>query len=223
MDTGILSIIMHQLPYQFRGLPVLSTIMFVLNLVLYIVFCAMYLARWFLYPSQTYETLVNDTEEMALLATPAMSYLTLVGQVALTCSTAWGHAFTILAYVLWWIGLAWILAVCTLLYIHMIKRPSGRLVDRWLPTAVFVPIVGIMTAATIGGLIVNYAHDISARMAVPVIIVSFMSLGYAVVLALVIYAIYMHRLLTAGWPPPEKIPGMILTVREDYCPLVCFH
>ena len=213
MDTGILSIALHQLPYRFRGLGILSTIMFVLNLVLYILFITMYLLRWFYYPSQTLEHTVEDAEELALLATPAISYLTLIAQVALTCSQQWGYGFTIVAYVLWWIGLVWILAVCTNLYINMIKRPSGRLVDRWLPTAVFVPIVGMMTAATVGGLIINNARDVSPGLAVPVIIVGFFVLGYGMLLALVVYSIYTHRLLTAGWPPPEKIPGMILTVR----------
>lgn len=38
MDTGVLSIIMNLLPWQFRDLGILATIMFVFNLVLFTVF-----------------------------------------------------------------------------------------------------------------------------------------------------------------------------------------
>ncbi len=221
MDTGVLSIIMHQLPGQFSGLPVLSTVMFVLNLVLFIAISSIWLLRWILYPSETFHAVFNDTEEVALLACPTIAYFTLVGQVALTCSNSWGHGFTILAYVLWWIGVVWILLVVTMLYIHMIRKPSGQLVDRWLPTAVFVPIVGTMTAGTIGGVIINNADHVSAGLAVPVIIVGLMLVGFGWLLGILVYSVFFHRLLTAGWPPAEKIPGLILTVCRHRKTLKC--
>jgi hypothetical protein len=44
---------------------------------------------------------MNKVEEMSYLAAPSIAYLTLVSQVALTCSTAWGYGLTVFAYVLW--------------------------------------------------------------------------------------------------------------------------
>lgn len=41
MGTGILSIILYTLPYQFRGLKTIGTIVFFLNLVLFVVFLIM--------------------------------------------------------------------------------------------------------------------------------------------------------------------------------------
>jgi tellurite resistance protein TehA-like permease len=41
MGTGITSILLYTLPYQFRGLKTIATIIFFLNLVLFLLFLAM--------------------------------------------------------------------------------------------------------------------------------------------------------------------------------------
>lgn len=41
MGTGIVSIILHNLPYQFTGLRTIATIVFGLNVVLFILFTLM--------------------------------------------------------------------------------------------------------------------------------------------------------------------------------------
>lgn len=41
MGTGILSILLYTLPYQFRGLRTIGTIVFFLNLVLFVIFFMM--------------------------------------------------------------------------------------------------------------------------------------------------------------------------------------
>jgi len=210
LDTGVLSLITHNLPWQFSGLHVISTVLFVLNIVLFLTFSAVLIARWAMYPVETYRKTFADTEEIAFLGAPVIAYFTIVAQVGITCSTAWGHSFTVLAYVLWWIGVAWILTICTMLYICLAKNQLSN--DETLPTAVFLPVVGMMTAAVVGGNIVVYSYKMSPQMAEPVIIVSYLCLGYALLLAITMYAQYMHRLILTGWPEPAKIPGMILTV-----------
>jgi tellurite resistance protein TehA-like permease len=184
--------------------------MFVINLGLFIVFATLFLFRWLLFWAETKMRIFEDAEEIALLGAPAIAWFTITGQVALTCSEAWGYRLTVLAYVMWWMGAAWIFVVCSTLYICISK--SALTDDEHLPTAVFLPIVGIMTTATIGGLICNYGKDINPRMAVPIIICSYLLLGYGLFLALAMYAAYLHRLIICGWPPVSKIPGMILTI-----------
>jgi tellurite resistance protein TehA-like permease len=184
--------------------------MFVIDLVLFIVFAILYLSRWLLFWAETKTRIFEDAEEIALLGAPAIAWFTITGQVALTCSEAWGYRLTVLAYVMWWIGAAWIFVVCSTLYICISK--SALTDDEHLPTAVFLPIVGIMTAATIGGVICIYGKDIDPRMAVPIIVCSYLLLGCGLFLALAMYAAYLHRLIICGWPPAPKIPGMILTI-----------
>ena len=215
MDTGVLSIILHNFPYPSHWTRVCSTIMFVLDVVLFLVFGTIYLTRWIKFHSFTYRTVSHDSEEIALQACPAIQWLTITIQVQLTCAESWGYGFTILAFVMWWIGLVWVMSICVILYIHLVKNPSRSVVDKWLPTAVFIPIVGTLTVSNAAGSIVNNAINdthLPDRLAVPMIIIGFVSVGFALSLGFVMYAIYMHRLMISGWPTPMKIPSMLLTV-----------
>lgn len=210
MDTGILSIILNLLPYRFSGQGILSTIMFVFNLVVFSSFVLISIIRLSLYPRHAKFEAINTVEEISYMGAPTIAYLTLVAQVSLTCSTAWGHGWTIFAYVLWWIGLFWTVTTCSTQVILFTKRSITD--DRSISPAIFLPLIGVMTQATTGGIVVNYSYNISARLAVPVIIVSFMCIGYALLLAILYYAIYMHRLIAVGTPKMPKLPSMIICV-----------
>jgi tellurite resistance protein TehA-like permease len=181
MDTGVLSLILHGFPYPSHWTRVCSTIMFVMDVVIFLILGTVYLTRWIIFRKYTYYHTRRDSEEIALQACPCIQWLTITVQVQLTCGESWGYGFTILAYVMWWIGLLWVITICVLrefhsffissckhkigsdivaVYIHLIKNPSRAIVDKWLPTAVFIPIVGIFTAANAGGaIVVNAVND----------------------------------------------------------------
>lgn len=189
--------------------------MFITNIVLSLIIGSIYILRWSFFFRSTYRQISSNAEEIALQAAPAITWLTITIQVQLTCAQSWAYGFTVLALCMWWIGLVWVVAVCVILYLHLIKRPSHCLVDKWLPTAVFIPIVAVFTLANAGALIVNGALNdthLNADLAVPIIIVSFMLVGFGLGLAGVMYAVYMHRLMTSGFPESLKIPSMILTI-----------
>ena len=119
---------------------------------------------------------------------------------------------------MWWIGLVWVLSLCLLLYLHLMKHPLKEVVDSVLPTAVFIPIVGIFTVANTAGVIVNTSVNhthLPDRLAVPLIFVGYICVGMGVGVALIMHAVYAYRLFTSGWPTPLKIPSMILTVRSS--------
>lgn len=69
-----------------------------------------------------------------------------------------------------------------------------------------------MTLGTTGGILCNYSAGMTARLAVPVIVVSYMAIGYALFLSLLYYAFLAHKLLAEGLPPPEKIPALVIAV-----------
>jgi tellurite resistance protein TehA-like permease len=210
MDTGILSIIMNLLPWQFRGLGILATIMFVWNFVLFSCFALFSIARLFRHASHVKNESMNALEEQSYLAAPAIAYLTLVAQVSLTCSTAWGYNWTILAYVLWWIGLVWTVTLCSSTVVLLTKRNITN--DHQMSPVILLPLIGVMTQGTTAGIIVNYSAGMNATLAIPLIIVSFLTIGYAFFLSLLYYAIYMHRLLVEGPPQQVKLASMIVTI-----------
>lgn len=210
MDTGIISIIMNILPWQFNGLGVISTIMFVFNLVLFTLFALLAIIRLFTFPKHVRSESLNQVEEISYQGAPAISYLTLVAQVTLTCSTSWGYRLTVLAYVMWWIGLVWTVVLCSASVIVLAKRSITD--DRSLSPAIFLPLIGVMTLGTTGGIITRYSVGMSARLAIPIIVVSYCCIGYAFFLSLLYYAIYAHRLLAVGPPMKTKLPSLCVTI-----------
>ncbi|KAJ4380750.1 hypothetical protein N0V86_004112 [Didymella sp. IMI 355093] len=150
---------MNILPWQFNGLGILSTIMFVFNLVLFTIFSLLAITRLFTFPRHVKSETLNQLEEISYQGAPAIAYLTLVAQVALTCSTAWGFRFTILAYVLWWIGLVWSVVLCSASVIVLAKRSITD--DRSLSPAIFLPLIACMTVGTTGGIVTRYAVGLS--------------------------------------------------------------
>lgn len=115
MNTGILGILMHQLPYQFNGLPVLSTIMYLVDLALFVVVCTMTILRWTLYPKAAQRKTAASIDEIAFLGAAPITLLTLASLTGLIVSNAdWGgHAWSLVAYVMWWFGMMWMLTTCT--------------------------------------------------------------------------------------------------------------
>lgn len=212
MNSGIIAILLHQLPYQFRGLGILSTIAFVLDFVLFIVFSLLFLARFASFGRQAYYQVTGDTAELALCACWPIAWLTLAALVCLIVSVAsWGgHSFTIVGYVMWWVGVGWTVAALLFVVLTTIRRQHAK--NRKLPPAIVIPAVGVATVATTGGLIASYSYNMSDRMAVPVIIVSYMMVGIGVLLAIIIYTYLLHDLFTEGWPAPDQIATMWLFV-----------
>ncbi|KAK0272868.1 hypothetical protein LTR91_001243 [Friedmanniomyces endolithicus] len=206
MNTGILSILMHQLPYQFRGLGVLSTIMFVFNIVLFVTFFTILVLRIILYPKAFRQSVTSDFTECVMMSAPVIAWFTIVAQIGLTVSQAtWGgHAWFLVAYVSWWLGT--LLAVFAIISKHDLANADS------ITPALVIPFVATATDALVGALIVSYSHGVTARLAVPVIIVSYMLVGIGLFAAEMVYAVYLVRLLSGGMPPATQSPSLILLV-----------
>lgn len=72
--------------------------------------------------------------------------------------------------------------------------------------------VGTTTNALVGGIVSSQSAEISDRLAVPVIIVSYMLLGIGLLAAILVFAAFTIRLIDAGMPPPEQYPTLFLLV-----------
>jgi tellurite resistance protein TehA-like permease len=84
--------------------------------------------------------------------------------------------------------------------------------DRELSPAIFLPLISLMTLGTTGGIICNYSVGITASLAIPVVIVGYLAIGYALFLSLLYYAYIAHKLIAVGPPIPAKIPALVITV-----------
>lgn len=184
------------------------------ELVLFVIFSLIFLARFAMFGKQAFHDITGDIQDLSFLACWPISWLTLSSLVALIVSTAgWGgHAFSIVAYVMWWIGLAFMLIIFFFILIIMIRTQKaspdagGR-----LPPLVLIPSMGIATVATTGGLIASYSVGLSARLAVPIIVVSFMLVGLSLFVAVFLSTLVLFKLFSSGWPAPGTTPAMFTT------------
>ena len=210
MNSGILSLLIHVLPYQFNGQHQISTVLFVIDLVLFVICSILMLLRFGLYGKAAVKELALDVQELCFMGTWVISWMTLVSLTAVIVSNAYwgGKAFTIVAVVMWWIAVAW--TMLTFLVIYLILTQKELTAAKNLSLAIILPAVATATTAVEGGLVAVYAFEISARLAVPMIVVSYLMLGIGLLVALLIYALWLQRLLVTGWFPGEKQPSLCL-------------
>lgn len=215
MNTGLLSLLFRQQPWQFNGLYVLGDILYVFELVLFVVFMICLLLRYSLYPQRTLNTLAANVDDLGMLGTMPIAWNTFAALTAIIASNApWGgYSFSLLAYALWWIGTAWMTTTAIAVFVTLTQswehsiRKNGQ-----IPATVFLPIVGLATDAVAGASICAYGYNISARLAVPVIIVCYFILGIATWVSVFLYAGFTWRLMTHGWPAPMRRPALFLLI-----------
>ena len=93
MNTGLLGILTRLLPYQFNGLPVLSTIMYMLDFTLSVIICTMTMKI-------AQRKTAANVDESSFLGTVPIAFLTLTSLTGLVVSNAYwgGHAWSLVAY-----------------------------------------------------------------------------------------------------------------------------
>lgn len=212
MNAGIISTLLHQFPYQFRGVQVLSTIGFVLDLTLYVIFSIIFILHFLLYRGQALAEIVGNVPELCLMPTWCIAFMTLVSFVSLTVSNAsWaGAGWTLLAVAMWWIATVWMFGMLFFCFITLIRKHN--LLDRQLPTLIIIPAVGVATLAAVGGVVTTSAHNLSANLAVPIILTSFCAAGVGLILGLILYTYLFHQLLAHGWPAAASTPTIFILV-----------
>lgn len=109
MNAGIISILLHQLPYQFTGLETISHIFFSFALATFIFFSIIFSLRFCCFGHEAYREVTSSFATLTTCALWPVAWLTLASLTGLVISnTAWvGHRFALVAYTMWWFGAAW--------------------------------------------------------------------------------------------------------------------
>ena len=210
MNLGILATLTHTLPYQFNGLRTISAVLFVADLLVFIICSVLMILRFVIHGKSAWQEITGDVNELCFMACYPISWMTLTTLTALIVSTSFwgGYAFTIVSYVMWWIAVFWTLLFAVGIYVLLTVK---QLTDAPNVTlALILPAVATATTAAEGGLVSIYAKDITARLAVPVIISSFMLVGVGFFLAIMIYSVFLQRILVNSWFDGVKRPQLMM-------------
>lgn len=89
MGTGIVSILLHNLPYNGTWLYWISVVIFALNAFLFVSFTIITILRYALYPEIWSVMVRNPTQSLFLGAFP-MGLATIINMIVFVCYPAWG-------------------------------------------------------------------------------------------------------------------------------------
>jgi tellurite resistance protein TehA-like permease len=218
---GLATILNGPFPYPAVWQVTLASILYVFEIVLFAIFSVLLIARWILYPHVAIRRALADPDELGAYAIPPIALMTIAALTASQVSTAqWGgHAFTLVAYVFWWIGVTW--TFLTALVVLTVFIYTGNQMDRVMTPVLFMAPVGLATAGVEAGFMTIFSAEMSSRLAVLMLVVGYFVVGIAFFMAIILYTIYFHRLLAAGWSAPATRGALFILVSAAYIGLQC--
>ena len=111
MGTGVVSILLHNLPYNAIWLYWISVVFFVFNIVLFVTFTCISIIRYMMYP-EIWGAMVRHPTQSLFLGTFPMGFATIVNMVVFVCVPSWGPRAITFAWSLLWIDAIISVAVC---------------------------------------------------------------------------------------------------------------
>ncbi|WP_409301748.1 TDT family transporter [Pseudomonas sp. KCJK8993] len=161
MGTGVLALALAQWPVEVPGLCLVAEGFWWLTIVLFLLFSAMYTARWVMFFDEARRIFGHSTVSM-FFGTIPMGLATIINGLLLFGRGHWGDAVLLPAQVLWWLDVAMSLA-CGVLIPYMMFTRQEHSIDQM--TAVWLlPVVAAEVAAASGGLLAPHLLDAHAQL-----------------------------------------------------------
>ncbi|CAG8267591.1 unnamed protein product [Penicillium salamii] len=224
MGTGIVSVLMTSVPFHTPVLYYLSTVFFVLNVILFTLAMMTSILRYTLYP-EIWTVMIQDPVNSLFLATIPMGFATLIEMWVFICVPLWGEWAKTVAWALWMVdviaaasvtlSLSFILSVAGIemasaLFTDSVVRISQNHItslDR-ITALQLLPIAATIVAAGAGAEVAGILPN--QQRALGTLLVSFVLWGMGTPLAIMVLVIYYQRLAVHKLPPREMIVSCFL-------------
>lgn len=189
MGTGVLALVLAQLPVHIPGIHAFAEGLWLFNIGLFILFSVLYGARWVLYFDEARRIFGHSTVSM-FFGTIPMGLATIINGFLVFGVPRWGNEMVQVAEVLWWIDVAMALG-CGVLIPYLMFTRQDHSIDQM--TAVWLlPVVAAEVAAASGGLLAPYLSDTVAQF--HVLITSYVLWAFSVPVAFSILTILILRM-----------------------------
>lgn len=203
MGTGILSILLQTFPFQFYGLPTIALVVYVMNIVIFCVFTIITIARYTLFPP-IFQLMMKHSSQSLFIGTFPMGLTTITNFtiIVIINKFEWGME---LAFALWCIEFILTMFSCIVLPYYIIIHHNHDLETMngtWL-----LPFVPAVVTGASGGLLANHIDEPRALV---VLVISYITMGMGLSLALSIIVIYFCRLVVHKLPPREVVISSFL-------------
>jgi C4-dicarboxylate transporter/malic acid transport protein len=212
MSTGGLATLISVQPHAFKGLITIGAIFYILNLIIFTTICTLMLLRFVKYPSTLKESLKHERE--GLFFGPFwLSVATIITGTQKYVVQSYEQGNGMRGWLTTSIAIAfWAYTICTFLvavlqYSYLFNSLTYRL-EKFMPSWL-LPIFPIMLSGTIAAVI---AADQPIGSRYPILFVGLACQGLGFTVAIIMYAHYIGRLMSAGLPNREHRTAMYIGV-----------
>ena len=189
MGTGVLALALAQLPVAMPALRAFAEALWLFNIALFLLFTALYAARWLLFFDEARRIFGHSTVSM-FFGTIPMGLATIINGFLVFGLPRWGDGVIHLAEVLWWLDVAMSLA-CGVLIPYMMFTRQEHSIDQM--TAVWLlPVVAAEVAAASGGLLAPHLPDAHSQLVV--LVTSYVLWAFSLPVAFSILTILLLRM-----------------------------
>ncbi len=196
MGTGVLALALAQWPVNVPGLWVIAEGLWALTVGLFIVFSALYAARWVMFFHEARRIFGHSTVSM-FFGTIPMGLATILNGLLLFGVPRWGSDVVPLAEAVWWLDVVLSVACGVLIPFMMFTRQEHS-IDQM--TAVWLlPVVAAQVAAASGGLLAPHLADPHAQLLM--LVFSYVLWAFSLPVAFSILTILMLRMALHKLPP----------------------
>jgi C4-dicarboxylate transporter/malic acid transport protein len=207
MGTGILALAINQYPLAIPGLHAIGEVLWLVNILLFVTFSALYAARWTMFFDGARRIFGHSVVSMFFGAIP-MSLATIVNGFIVFGVPLFGDAALGIAQALLWVDIVLAVACGVLVPFLMFTRQDHSLEKM---TAVWLlPIVAAEVAAASAAQLVP--HVVDPQAALRLLVVGYALWAFSVPLALSFLVILLLRLALHKLPPKEMAASGFLAL-----------
>jgi len=206
MSTGGFATLLSVQPHKFTGLMTIGTIVYIFDLVLFVILCGAITARFIMYPGSFRKSLKHPSEAL-FFPTFWLSLPTIIGGMNNYGVGNVGPWLITVLRVLFWIYFACTLLVAIFQYWYLFM--AKQLLVKSMAPSWILPIFPVMLSGTLANII---ASNQPPESRLPIIVAGVASQGLGFTVAVMLYAVMIVRLMEYGLPPPNARPGMFICV-----------
>ncbi|KEQ79491.1 sulfite efflux pump SSU1 [Aureobasidium pullulans EXF-150] len=208
MGTGVVAILLHQMPYNSSWTNYPCYIIFGLNVSIFISALFISILRYVLWP-ELWPAMINHPTHSLFLGCFPMGLATIVNMIVLVCVPAWGRWAATMAWALWWIDAALAVTICCSVAFLMISVHDVS--PEKLTAACLLPAVSCIVAASTGGQVAQM-EALEAHEALWTLLTCYCCWAIGVFVGLMILCIYFYRLLLFKLPSQEVVVSVFLSL-----------
>ncbi|KAJ7719498.1 voltage-dependent anion channel [Mycena metata] len=208
MATGGMALLLapQTQPHTFTGLETIGKVVYIWDLFLFtaVTLCITY--RFVRFPGTLVASLTHPTESL-FAATPLLSLASIIAAIARYGVPSAGTWLIVTYRILFWVYFVVSFVAAVGLYFLLFTSPALKLSD--MSPAWDLPIFPFMLSGTIASAGAALQPPVQA---VPMIVAGLTAQGLGMMISILMYSNYIHRMIQYGFPSPQSRAGMFIAV-----------